>query len=88
MTSNKAPDVLFFPIHGVFKETSTTIKVKAIFNISHKKFDRSTLNDVLMSGLNLRPLLSDVLITLSTHHIGFSVDILKMLRKVLLHESE
>ena len=47
-----------------------------------------SLNDTLLVGPNLYPLLSDILHQFRRHSIGFSSDISKMLREILLHDDE
>ncbi len=47
-----------------------------------------SLNDTLLTGPSLNPLLTDVLIQFRQHRIGFSADISKNIREILLHESE
>ena len=78
----------YLPVHGVFKETSTTTKVRPVFDASAKTSTGVSLNDTLQTGPNLYPLLTDVLIHFRSHVIGFSTDISKMFREVLLHEED
>ncbi len=78
----------YLPVHGVFKSTSTTTKVRPVFEASAKSSTGVSLNDLLYTGLNHYPLLSDILLRFSTHKIGFSADISKMFREVWLHEDE
>ena len=78
----------YLPVHGVFKETSTTTKVRPVFDASAKTSTGVSLNDTLQTGPNLYPLLTDVLIRFRSHVIGFSADISKMFREVLLHEED
>ena len=78
----------YLPVHGVFKETSTTTKGRPVFDASAKTSTGVSLNDTLQTGPNLYPLLTDVLIRFRSHVIGFSADISKMFREVLLHEED
>ncbi len=67
---------------------STTTKLRPIFDASAKSTSGVALNDLLLTGPNLYPLLTDILIRFRTHTIGFSADISKMFREVLLHEDD
>ncbi len=81
-------DHYYLPVHGVFKDTSTTTKVRPVFDASARSSTGASLNDTLHIGLNLYPLLSDLLLRFRQYKIGFSSDISKMFREVELHESE
>ncbi len=78
----------YLPVHGVFKETSTTTKVRAVFDASAKSTTGVSLNDTLLAGPNLYPPLSDVLLRFRHHSIAMSADISKMFREVLLNPKE
>ncbi len=83
-----AQDHYYLPVHGVFKDSSTTTKVRPVFDASARSSTGASLNDTLHIGLNLYPLLSDLLIRFRQHKIGLSSDISKMFREVELHENE
>ncbi len=57
-----ARDHYYLPVHGVFKDTSTTTKVRPVFDASARTSTGASLNDTLHIGLNLYPLLSDLLL--------------------------
>ncbi len=78
----------YLPVHGVFKETSTTTKVRAVFDASAKSSTGHSLNDTLLAGPNLYPPLTDVLIRFRYHGVAMSADISKMFREVLLNPEE
>ncbi len=78
----------YLPVHGVFKSSSTTTKVRPVFDASAPSSNGTSLNDTLLQGPNLYPLLSDILLRFRTHEIGFSADIGKMFREVKLHPEE
>ncbi len=60
----------YLPVHGVFKSSSTTTKVRPVFDASAKSSNGVSLNDILETGPNLYPLLTDVLIRFRVHRIG------------------
>lgn len=78
----------YMPVHGVFKSSSTTTKVRPVFDASAPTSMGTSLNDTLHQGPNLYPQLTDILIKFRTHTIGFSADISKMFREILLHPDE
>ena len=47
-----------------------------------------SLNDILLPGINLYPLITDVVLFFRTHVIGMSADISKMFREVGLHPDD
>ncbi len=82
---NKSDHVFYLPVHGIFKATSSTTKVRPVFDASAKSSTGISLNDQLHIGPNLYPHLSDVIIKFRTYSVGLSADIGKMFREILLH---
>jgi len=74
----------YMPVHGIFKDSSTTTKIRPVFDASARTTTGVSLNQCLLVGPNLYPHLSDVLIRFRCHAIGLSADISKMFREVLL----
>ena len=86
---NKPPSRIFYlPMHGVFKESSTTTKLRVVFDASAKSTTGHSLNDCLLPGPALYPLLTSVILRFRIHLIGMSSDISKMFREVGLHPDE
>ncbi len=75
----------YMPVHGVFKDSSTTTKVRPVFDASAKTTSGFSLNETLDIGPNLYPPLADILVKFRRHAIGFSADISKMFREILLN---
>ncbi len=78
----------YLPVHGVFKETSTTTKTRPVFDASTKTTSGYSLNDTLLPGPNLYPPLPDVIIRFRRFKVRMSADISKMFREVLLDPTE
>jgi len=76
------------PVHAGYKQSSTTTKVRPVFDASALTSSGASLNDTLHTGPNLYPHLSDILLKFRTHAIAVSADISKMFREVKLHEEE
>ncbi len=81
-------DSYYLPIHGVFKEQSTTTKVRPVFDGSARTTSGVSLNDLLLPGPALLPLITDILLTFRFHQVAFSADIGKMFREIQLDPSE
>ena len=77
-------DMFYMPMHAVRKEASTTTKLGVVFDASMKTSSGVSLNDVLMVGLTVHPLLIDVLIHFCMHLIAMVAHISKMYRAIEL----
>ena len=82
------PEVYYLPMHAVWKESSTTTKVRAVFDASMKSTSGVSLNDTLMVGPTVHPSLVDVLLRFRKHRIAIVADISKMYRAVELPPSD
>ncbi len=78
---NPPKDVFYLPTHGVFKDSSTTTKLRAVFDASANSSSGTSLNDLLLTGPNLYPLLTTILVKFRLHRIAFSADISKCFGK-------
>ncbi len=78
----------YLQVHGVFKDSSTTTNVSAVFDASARSSNGVSLNDTLLSGPNLYPPLPDVLIRFHQHPAEMSADISKIFREILLNSDE
>ena len=75
----KPPSQVFYlPMHAVHKESSSTTRVRAVFNAFMKTSSGVLLNDMLMVGPTMHPPLIDVLFQFRMHHIAIVADISKM----------
>ncbi len=86
--SKPATDMFYLPTHGVVKESSTTTKLRAVFDASAKSSTGVSLNDLLLSGPNLYPKLTTVLHRFRLHRIAVTADISKMFREIVLQVQE
>ncbi len=81
-------DVYFLPMHGVFKESSTTTKLRVVFDASAASSTGHSLNDILIPGPISYPPLINVLLRFRLHKVGLTADISKMFREVALHPQD
>lgn len=78
----------YLPHHGVYRHTSSTTKLRVVFNGSQKTSTGVSLNDILHVGPQLLPPLFDILLRWRMHCVVFSGDIEKMYRQVKLHQQD
>uniref|UniRef100_A0ABD2WYW1 Integrase catalytic domain-containing protein n=1 Tax=Trichogramma kaykai TaxID=54128 RepID=A0ABD2WYW1_9HYME len=78
----------FLPHHAVVKESSTTTRVRPVFNASARNAAGQSLNENLMTGPNLLPQLVLVLAHWRCYPIAFVADVSKMYLQVRLHPDD
>ncbi|XP_012271144.2 uncharacterized protein LOC105694768 [Orussus abietinus] len=78
----------YLPHHAVIKDSSTTTKLRVVFNASHAALNGKSLNDLLHAGPKLQAELSDVLLRWRRHPVVFSADIEKMFRQIWTHPDD
>ena len=75
----KPPDsVYYLPMHAVCKETSSTTKLRVVFDASARDSTGTSLNDTLLVGPTLYPNLTGILIRFRSYLVAISADISKM----------
>ena len=72
----------YLPHHAVVKESSTTTKVRVVFDGSAKSTTGKSLNDILAPGPTTQPELFDILLRLRSHIVVITADVAKMFRQV------
>ena len=75
-------------MHAVKKESSTTTKVRAVFDASAKSSSNASLNDTLLVGPTIHSSLVDVLLRFRLHQIALTADVSKTYRAIELVESD
>ena len=74
----------YMPMHAVFKQASTSTKLRVVFDASSKTSTGASLNDVLAPGPTLHPTLEQILMRFRSYVVALSGDIAKMYREVAL----
>ena len=88
-TSEPTPaQTYYLPMHSVTKQSSTTTKLRVVFDGSATTTSGLSLNQSLLVGPTLHPTLSTILLTFRTYPIAISADIAKMYREVELAETD
>ena len=80
--------VFYMPMHVVCKKSSTTMKIRAVFDASVTTSTGISLNSTLMVGPTVHPLLIDVLIRFRSHRIAMIADVSQTYRAILLTEPD
>jgi len=78
----------YLPHHGVWRESSTTTKLRVVFNGSSRTTSGVSLNDILHAGPKLQMDLLNVLIWFRQFRYVFSVDMEKMYRQIKVHSDD
>ena len=78
----------YLPMHGVFKFSSTSTKLRVVFDASSKTSTEVSLNDILEAGPTLHPNLDQILIRFRSYKVALSADIGKMYREVNLSQPD
>ena len=74
----------YMPMHAVFKDSSTTTKLRVVFDGSAITTSGISLNQALLVGPTIQPTLSNLLIRFRTYPVALNADISKMYREVQL----
>ena len=75
-------------MHLVYKSSSTTTKVRPVFDVSAKSSTGVSLNDTLLVGPTVHPPLINVLVRFRWHRIALTADVSKMYRAVEFVKSD
>ena len=88
-TSEPPPQTTYYlPMHAVMKDSSTTTKLRVVFDGSAITSSGTSLNQSLLVGPTLQPTLNNILLKFRCYPIALNADISKMYREVLLHPSD
>ncbi|XP_046406317.1 uncharacterized protein LOC124171219 [Ischnura elegans] len=78
----------YVPHHAVYKECSTTSRVRVVFDASNKTTTGTSLNDMLLVGPKLHQDISALIIRFRLHKVALIGDICKMYRMIELRPEE
>ena len=77
-------DSYYLPHHGVLKESSTTTKLRVVFDASAKTTTGVSLNSCLAIGPRIQDTIFHILVRFRFHRIGLAADVAKMYRQIAL----
>lgn len=78
----------FMPHHGVFREHSTTTKLRVVFDASAQSSNGNSLNNLQMVGPPIQGDLISILLRFREHRYVACADIEKMYRQVLVDKEQ
>lgn len=78
----------YLPHHAVIKESSSSTKLRVVFNGSAKTTSGLSLNDILMAGPALQNNLISITLRFRSHPFVLKADISKMYRQIAVHEND
>ena len=78
----------YLPHHAVVKESSSTTRVRVVFNASSKTSTGISLNNILMVGPTVQQSLFSIITRFRTHQFAFTCDIVKMYRQKMFGSNE
>ncbi|XP_076651186.1 uncharacterized protein LOC143358153 [Halictus rubicundus] len=73
---------LYLPHHPVIKESSSTTKLRVVFNASSPTSNTTTLNDHLLTGPKLQADISSIITAWRIHPYVYKADLQKMFRQI------
>ncbi|XP_028171679.1 uncharacterized protein LOC114360986 isoform X2 [Ostrinia furnacalis] len=90
LTSGKSQSQVnnFLPHHGVMRESSTTTKLRVVFDASATTSSNVSFNDIQLVGPTLQDDLISILLRFRQHKYVVTSDIEKMYRAVMLDPSQ
>ena len=80
--------VFYLPHHAVVRETSSTSRIRVVFNGSHRTNFGISINDLQHIGPKLQTDLADVITRWRRYAYVFSADIEKMYRQIRVHPED
>lgn len=78
----------YLPHHAVMKESSTTTKLRVVFNASRKTSSGISLNDTMLIGPTIQEDMASILLRWRKYSIVFSADIQKMYRQIWVRKQD
>ena len=78
----------YMPMHAVIKDSSTTTKLRVVFDASARITSGISFNETLMVGPTLYPNLTDIFIRFRTYPMAISGDVSKMYRAIELSPTD
>lgn len=75
----------FIPHHPVIKISSSTTKLRIVFDASFKSSTGNSLNDLLKVGPTIQDDLTSLIIRWRKYPIAFTADLEKMYRQIMIH---
>ncbi|XP_062541079.1 uncharacterized protein LOC134209115 [Armigeres subalbatus] len=85
---DKPEDCYFLPHHAVYKESSSSTKIRVVFDASAKTTSGLSLNDALGVGPTVQNDLITILLRFCCYPVVLTADIPKMYKQVQVHKDD
>lgn len=82
------PNAYFIPHHGVVRESSSTTKLRVVFNASSPTSSGVSLNEIQMVGPTVQDDLLSILLRFRQHKYVIAADVEKMYRQIAVHPDD
>lgn len=79
---------VYIPHHPVLRESSSTTRLRVVFNASSITSNGTTLNDFLLVGPKLQRDIISIMLGWRQHRYVYIADIAKMFRQILVHPDD
>ena len=86
--NSTVPGIYYIPHSAVIKDENTTTKTRIVFNASSSGRNQESLNDKLLTGPNLQPSITEILIRWRSFLISLVADIRKMYSMILVRKED
>jgi len=88
MLKTPSRQFVYLPHHGVIRESSSTTRLRVVFNASSVTSNGTSLNDHLHSGPKLQTDITSVILQWRRYKYVYSSDIAKMYRQIRVDERD
>lgn len=78
----------YIPHHAVLKASSSTTKLRVVFDASRPSSNGLSLNEQMLPGPRLQDDLADIVMRWRKHRIVFTADVERMYRQILIDEPD
>ena len=78
----------YLPMHGVYKESSSSTKLRIVFDGSANTTNGFSLNQLLHGGPTIQSTLTDTLIRFRAYPVALNADVGKMFREIKLSQPD
>lgn len=82
------PKAVYLPHHAVIKDTSTSTRLRVVFDASFSTTSGNSLNDCLLTGPRLQEELFNITIRWRKYKFAMTADIEKMYRQIQIHQDD
>lgn len=82
--TTSSEESFYLPHHAVIKNTSTTTKLRVVFDASARSSSGISLNDKMLTGPTIQQDLWTILLRWRKHKFAFTADIEKMYRQIMI----